>query len=154
MDKDSLDIFDSKEVLRDEYLARTNDIILRVTEPYTAVLIDESLSGMVVSSNFLIIRVNPQIFNPAYLLWLLNTPKVKHMFYMSGSGSMLSAINARIVSDYDTEYISIFDQQKIGVVYESAKREYVLLRRLADAKLKYNMTNISSIQKRMKGKNK
>jgi len=41
----------AKEPLKEEYLSQSGDIIVRLTAPYTAVLIDETTSGMVVSSN-------------------------------------------------------------------------------------------------------
>lgn len=51
------DIYEAKEPLKEEYLSQSGDIIVRLTAPYTAVLIDETTSGMVVSSNFVVIRV-------------------------------------------------------------------------------------------------
>ncbi len=55
---EQLDGFDAAEQLSPEYLTQVGDVIIRLTSPYTAVLIDEASAGMVVSSNFVIIRAN------------------------------------------------------------------------------------------------
>ena len=70
------DIYEAKEPLKEEYLSQNGDIIVRLTAPYTAVLIDETTSGMVVSSNFVVIRVEDKSLLPEYLFWLLNTEKI------------------------------------------------------------------------------
>ena len=70
------DIYEAKEPLKEEYLSQSGDIIVRLTAPYTAVLIDETTSGMVVSSNFVVIRVEDKSLLPEYLFWLLNTEKI------------------------------------------------------------------------------
>ena len=57
IDMEQLDGFDAAEQLSPEYLTQIGDVIIRLTSPYTAVLIDEASAGMVVSSNFVIIRV-------------------------------------------------------------------------------------------------
>ena len=44
------DIYEAKEPLKEEYLSRRGDIVVRLTAPYTAVLIDDLTSGMVISS--------------------------------------------------------------------------------------------------------
>ena len=63
------DIYEAKEPLKEEYLSQSGDIIVRLTAPYTAVLIDETTSGMVVSSNFVVIRVEDKSLLPEYLFW-------------------------------------------------------------------------------------
>ena len=73
IDLKEADVFDAKETLPREYLSQVGDIVIRLSAPYTAVLIDEESEGMVVSSNFVIVRTDPQVLLPDYLYWLLNT---------------------------------------------------------------------------------
>ena len=63
IDMEQLDGFDAAEQLSPEYLTQIGDVIIRLTSPYTAVLIDEASAGMVVSSNFVIIRSCPDIWS-------------------------------------------------------------------------------------------
>ena len=74
---DDLEVFHAIEPLSREYLTQQGDIIIRLSIPYTAILIDSDVEGIVVSSNFAIIRSNRNYLLPEYLLWLLNTPDIK-----------------------------------------------------------------------------
>ena len=62
-----------KSRLKDEYLSQRGDIVVRLTAPGTAVLIDDTTAGMVISSNFVVIRTEDGLLLPEYLFWLLNT---------------------------------------------------------------------------------
>ena len=77
IDMEQLDVFDAAEQLSPEYLTQVSDVIIRLTSPYTAVLIDEASAGTVISSNFVIIRANRSKLIPGYLVWLINTPKIR-----------------------------------------------------------------------------
>ena len=50
IDMEQLDEYDASERLGAEYLSQTGDIIVRLSAPYTAILIDEQTAGIVVSS--------------------------------------------------------------------------------------------------------
>ena len=69
---DELDWYNAVEPLKPEYLTHVGDIIVRLSIPYTAVLIDENTEGMVIPSSFTIIRANRNHILPEYLFWLLN----------------------------------------------------------------------------------
>ncbi|MFQ9806765.1 MAG: restriction endonuclease subunit S [Christensenellales bacterium] len=101
IDMEQLDGFDAAEQLSPEYLTQIGDVIIRLTSPYTAVLIDEASAGMVVSSNFVIIRVDRSKLLPGYLVWLINTPKIRKAIYENTSSNMLGAINARFFSEFE-----------------------------------------------------
>ena len=88
------DVFDAKEELAKEYLTQEGDIVIRLSTPYTAVYIDKASEGIVVSSNFVIIRTDNKVLLPEYLYWLLNTAKVKHEMFESSSSNMLGAVKA------------------------------------------------------------
>ena len=67
IEADQLDVFDAAEYLSPEYLSQVGDIIVRLTTPYTAILIDEATAGIVISSNFVIIRADRRALLPEYL---------------------------------------------------------------------------------------
>ena len=71
------DIYEAKEPLKGEYLSQSGDISVRLTAPYTAVLIDETTSGMVISSNFVVIRVENKSLLPEYLFLVAEYRKDK-----------------------------------------------------------------------------
>ena len=144
------DIYEAKEPLKEEYLSQSGDIIVRLTAPYTAVLIDETTSGMVVSSNFVVIRAEDKSLLPEYLFWLLNTEKIKRKIYENATSNMLGAVKARFLADFELVLLSEEDQCKISQFNLLAKRERQLLRMLAEEKEKYYAGVLNQAYKRAK----
>ena len=137
IDMNETDVFDAKETLPGEYLSQVGDIVIRLSAPYTAVLIDEESEGMVVSSNFVIVRTDTQVLLPDYLYWLLNTSEVKHRMFENSSSNMLGAVKPKFFADYEITPLPIPEQQKIAAINALAKAESKLLRQLANAKEQY-----------------
>ena len=137
IDMNETDVFDAKETLPREYLSQVGDIVIRLSAPYTAVLVDEESEGMVVSSNFVIVRTDPQVLLPEFLYWLLNTSEVKHRMFENSSSNMLGAVKPKFFAEYEITPLPIPEQQKIAAINALAKAESKLLRQLANAKEQY-----------------
>ncbi|MDD5902415.1 MAG: restriction endonuclease subunit S [Oscillospiraceae bacterium] len=150
IEADLLDVFDAAEYLSPEYLSQIGDVIVRLTAPYTAILIDKVTAGMVISSNFVIIRADRRELLPEYLFWLINTPKVKRSIYENTSSNMLGAIKAKYFSDFEVPFLPIAKQQQIAAMNELALKETKLLRQLADEKERYYSLLIDRTYKEMK----
>lgn len=134
IEADQLDVFDAAEYLSPEYLSQVGDVIVRLTAPYTAILIDEATAGIVISSNFVIIRADRRALLPGYLFWLINTPTVKRSIYENTGSNMLGAINAKYFSDFEVPLLPVTEQQQIAAMNELALKETKLLRQLAEEK--------------------
>ena len=105
---------------------------------------------MVVSSNFVVIRVEDKSLLPEYLFWLLNTEKIKRKIYENATSNMLGAVNARFLADFELTLLSVEDQRKISQFNLLAKRERQLLRMLAEEKEKYYAGVLNQVYKRAK----
>ena len=149
IEADQLDIFDAAECLSPEYLSQVGDVIVRLTAPYTAILIDKVTAGMVISSNFVIIRADRRELLPEYLFWLINTPKIKRSIYENTSSNMLGAIKAKYFSDFEVPSLPIAKQKQIAAMNELALKETKLLRQLADEKERYYSLLIDRAYKEM-----
>lgn len=147
---DSLEVFYATEPLRQEYLTQQGDIIIRLSIPYTAILIDSGMVGMVVSSNFAIIRLNQDCILPEYLLWLLNTADTKKKVYESSSSNMLSAVRPTFFAELEILPFTLANQEKIAKLNLLAKRETWLLKKLAEEKERYYAAVIDHTQKNMR----
>ncbi len=134
--KEDLDVFDAVESLNKEYLTAVGDVIVRTSTPYTAVLIDEKTAGMVVSSNFVIIKCYTDKLLPEYLFWLLNTETVKKDIFKSSAGNMLAAIKPQYFCDLDIDLPSLTEQKLIADFDTTARKELELLERLKNEKEK------------------
>lgn len=147
LNKQLLDVFDSTEALNDDYLTHIGDIIVRTSSPYTALLIDEKTSGMVVSSNFVIIRCDNKQLLPEYLYWYLNTSKIKKDIFVNSAGNMLAAIKPQYFCDMILMLPDLEEQRKIAKINLIAKRELELLSQLKEEKEKYYQACLEKLYK-------
>lgn len=131
------EMFDSVEYLNPEYLTHKGDVVIRLTVPYTAVLVTDELEGYVIPSSFVVVRTDRSIVLPEYLLWLLNSQQVKQRIYESAVSNMLGAVKPRYFAEFEMEQISISHQQILADLNQLAKREAQLLAKLAAEKERY-----------------
>ena len=131
------EMFDSVEYLNPEYLTHKGDVVIRLTVPYTAVLITDELEGYVIPSSFVVVRTDRSIVIPEYLLWLLNSQQVKQRIYESAVSNMLGAVKPRYFAEFEMEEISISYQQILADLNQLVKREAQLLAKLAAEKERY-----------------
>ncbi len=152
IDEEFLEEFLANERLRAEYLTQPGDIVVRLTTPYTAVLINEALSGLVIPSHFVIIRSNGKKIIPEYLYWLLNTEKVKSELQQNISSTVIGTIKPTSYANFDIEVLTIEEQKKIAELNLLAKKELCLLDQLMGQKEVYYKELISKVQKEMRRK--
>ena len=150
IDLNKVDIYEARESLKKEYLSRQGDIVVRLTVPYTAVLIDDTTSGMVISSNFVVIRIEDKQLLPEYLFWLLNTQKMKHKIYENTTSNMLGAVKAKFLMEFELTLLPDEIQQKIGQLNLLAKKESHLLKELSIEKEKLYSGLLDQAYKRAK----
>lgn len=143
--------FGAKETLPAEYLTQSGDIVVRLTTPYTAVLIDEEWKGVVVPSHFVIIRPDNRLL-PEYLYWLLNTKKIREKLTQNVSSIMIGTIKPKSYACLDIEILSLEQQQRIARLNLLAKKELDLLERLKEQKKLYYEIAIDRIQREMRDK--
>lgn len=145
-----VDVYQAKEPLKPEYLSQIGDIIVRLTAPYTAVLVDETTEGMVISSNFVVIRIESEKLLPKYLFWLLNTQSVKRDIYENATSNMLGAVNAKFLAEIEIALLPIEEQHKLAQLYLTSRREIRLLRELAEEKERYYAKFLDQTYKKVK----
>lgn len=129
-----LDIYAANEKLKTGYLTCKGDIVVRLSNPYTAVLITDETVGFVVSSNFVIIRTDTEHLLPEYLFWLLNTEKIKRDIVKNASGSILGTIKPSYFADLYIKPLTIEKQKSIASINLLAHREIQLLDELKKQK--------------------
>ena len=149
----TLDVFDAKEPLNPEYLTHKGDIIVRTSSPYTAILIDEQTSGMVVSSNFVIIRCERKKILPEYLFWYLNTAEIKKDIFVNSAGNMLAAIKPQYFCDMELFLPSLESQRRIADFNLAARKELALLNRLREEKEKFYQACLERMQRKVEKEN-
>ena len=156
IDKDYIEPYELSEELKDDYLTRMGDILIRLSAPYTAVLINKpELCGIVVPSHFTIIRVDERYALPGYVFWVLRREKNKITMMQNSSGSTaFGTISSGLISSLPITLLPLHEQQIIGELLCLSEREQELLQKLSEEKKTYNTLLLNQIYDNMKRGNK
>ena len=137
IDRTALLPFHATEQLADRYLTHSGDIIVRISEPYTAVCITEDTDGLLVPSHFVIVRTEPEKALPEYVAWYLNRDRIRKKFRLNCAGVLLQ-IKSSTVAETEIKLPDLDTQQQIVKLNRLAQAELALLERQLDLKrLKY-----------------
>lgn len=153
IDMNELEVYDAIHPLGSEYLTQAGDVLIRLSSPYTAVLIDNKTSGLIFSSNFVIVRADTKKILPEYLFWFINTTTVKKDILKNNSSNMLGAIRPKYFSNLDIELLPLEKQLKIGNFNLLVRRENELIQELAQEKKKYYQMVIEKNWMKMRKEN-
>ena len=134
--KDRLEQFESDMELNEAYLTRKDDVVIRLSEPYTAVHIDSDNVGLLISSHFCVIRLHENVILPEFLAWLLNSKYAKKEFAAEKIGSTVSIIRASFLHEFEIKSISKENQKLIVEINKLRIREHNLLSQLIEEKEK------------------
>lgn len=134
-----LDMFKSIEVLPGNYITKSDDIIIRLSEPNTAIYIDKDSEGLLIQSQFCLIRLSSKTVLPEYLAWYLNSRHIKKEINKSLIGSALAIIKTSFLNELKIVETSIEKQRKIIELHKLKRKERELLSSLLTEKDKlYN----------------
>lgn len=152
IDKKHIEADELPVELKDDYLTRMGDILVRLSAPYTAVLIDQSdLCGIVVPSHFAIIRVDNRYTVPEYIFWSLRREKNRITMVQNSSGSTaFGTISSGLIASLPITLLPLHDQQNIGDLLRLTEREQELLNKLAEEKKTYSALLLNQIYDNMK----
>lgn len=150
VDTSLCETFHANEYLNPEYLTHEGDVVIRLTAPYTAVLITRTLEGFVIPSSFIVVRTKTDILLPEYLVWLLNSQLSKRQIYDGAATNMLGGIKPRFFAEVDIDPLPTEQQRAIAQLSAFAQQEAKLLRELVAEKEKYYDLTINKIYNKMK----
>lgn len=145
----SLDVYDAVDELSEEYLTQPDDIVVRLSIPYTAVLITKETAGIVISSNFAIVRAKKEYVLPGYLFWLLNIPQTIADIKRHNTSNMLGAVRSQYYADMRIILPPLVKQRQIAELYRLSKEESLLFIQLAEERQKYYAAVIKKINDQM-----
>lgn len=129
IDVNKLDNYSAAKPVNERYLTNENDVLIRLSEPNTALFIDKSLSGLVVPSQFVIVKVRLNEVLPEFLAWVMNSPQVKKQLEQYKNGSSLKTINTGELGEIKINILSLSEQEKIIGINRLYLRETELLSR-------------------------
>lgn len=136
----------ASEELSENYLTQAGDIIVKTSEPYTAVLITDEYVGIVVPSHFVIVRVDDTKAIPKYVEWYLNKERIKKSFNMSCVG-LLKQIKPTTIAETEIKLPDLEKQRQVASIYELSKQELKLIEQLKEQKQVYYKSLINKINR-------
>lgn len=147
IDKTLLDDFKSIENLDKKYLGQVGDVLVKITPPYTAVAITKDLYGVVIPSQFIIIRVNNKAIVPEYLAFYLNADQIKKEIMLSATGSMVAMLRTNMIRLLRIPIPNIEKQLKISKLSKLIIEEKHLMNKMVVTKEKYYQALTKSLIK-------
>ena len=155
IDLSCLEEYPAKEKLKPEFLTHQGDVLIRLSFPYTSVLIDDKkLCGLLVPSHFAILRADKRKVIPEYILWFLRRESTRQKILQNSSGSTaFGTISSGFIGSLNIRVLSIEKQQALGQLLLLSSKEQELLLRLAKEKATFHKEALNTIYNRFKGEN-
>ena len=149
---DYLEPYEVSDELKDDYLTKRGDILIRLSVPYTAVIINRTdLCGLVIPSHFAVIRANKAMVTPEYIFWSLRRDKNRIALMQNSSGSSaFGTISSGLIANLNITLLPMEKQHIIGELMLLSEREQELLAYLTAEKKKYNALILNKIYENMK----
>lgn len=147
LDLQYAEVLGTTEALKPEFFTQMDDILVRLSAPYTAIMITrEDWCGYLVPSHFAIIRVDKTVVLPEYILWFLKreTTMQKILQNISGSGAF-GTINSKFFNTLTIRTLPLNKQYIIGQMQILSEKEQELLHKLTAQKEVYNKLMIDKI---------
>ena len=137
INKENLEKVFLKDRIDENLLTKKGDVVIRLSEPYIAIYIDENLSGLVVPSNFAIIRLFNESISGEFLKFYLNSSSGRKEILKVSGGSNLNTINISNLKQIEIKMLDEEKQRKFVKINRLFIKEEILLTALIDEKRKY-----------------
>jgi len=133
--KDQIFIRFNPGIKIENYLLNKGDILFqaRGADNY-ACLIHKEIPNTIAAGSFYIIRTNKPEVHPAYLAWWLNLPHVQKSFQSVRSGTLISYVSIKALSEIEIPIPPYSIQTKIARVFELWKKEENLIKTIQDSR--------------------
>ena len=152
LDLENSEEYYATERLKLEYFTKINDILVRLSAPYTVIFIkDNSECGYVIPSHFAIVRADMKRSVPEYLNWFLKRESVKQKIMQNVSGSTaFGTISSGFIANLKVRTLPISQQKMLGDILLLAEKEQESLHKLAEAKAMYSRAVVNKIYDKIK----
>lgn len=122
-----------------EKLAQKGDLLVRLLYPNKIIYVDEAIEGMLVSSQFCIIRAEKEKINPIVLKWYLESKKIKEELEKKITGSIIKSMPISNLKTLEIPNIPIKEQEKMEQLIKLWEKEKEISEKIMEEKEKlYN----------------
>ncbi|QNU19924.1 restriction endonuclease subunit S [Geobacillus thermoleovorans] len=129
--------FKSKEMIGNEFFTCEGNILVRLSHPNTAVLIEREQEGLLIPSYFAKLEIHNLSVLPGYVAWFLNTDQVKGELLKFQTGTNVPSTNKQILERIQVPELDLDTQQKITEIQQLYRKEKRLYQKLMVEKEKF-----------------
>ena len=129
IDEEGVVVNDYKTTFDDKKLTHEGDIVVKLSAPYNAVIIDKEHEGMLVSSFCSIIR-NVNEIDKRYLVAFLNSDVAQTQLKNSVVGTVMSILSNGKLGDLLIPVPAREKQEEIGSYFEKTVKNRILLAKI------------------------
>lgn len=122
--------FIAEEELKDDYIAKKGDVLVRLREPISAIYIDKEYEDLIISSLMAVIRVDETKVLPQYLTYYINSDFAQKQLLQDVTQSIIRMIKIIDIQNLEIDIPSLKDQELIVKTMDSFNQEEVLLNKL------------------------
>lgn len=141
-----LEDLDAKEIIDEYYLTHKGDIIIRLTDPFTAVYIDKDMEGIVISSNFCIVRCKEN-YSGEFLTYYINSDKAKKELFSNLQGSIMKNINMTAIAELEIPDVPYDKQLIMGNLLVAQTKKLIILDKIKELEIKQQKALLDKINK-------
>lgn len=138
IDEGSLDQYVANEKLEEQFITTLDDIIIRLFPPFRPALITKFFTGLVIPSQFAIVRLKTSDIIPRFLCCYLSYRNLLESLSIRESGHTLGGIKISALSGVKIPLIAIGKQKAISAYSEinkNQKQRYIDLIQQYDLKM-------------------
>ena len=118
-------------------LTQVGDIVIKLSPPYDAAIVDDAAVGCIVPSFCAIIR-NPSAIDVHYLLAFLNSELCKQQLAITVAGTTMTVLSVGKIKNVYVPVPSMAQQSEIGQRFMATQRKLRIIRKIGELEAKRN----------------
>lgn len=115
----TIENFKSVTELDSKLLTKQGNIIIRLSNPYTAVYIKKEYENILMPSLIASIEINSKDFLPEYIQIFLNSENCKERLRKEANGTVIVTVNTKILKELEIPELPIWKQKDL-IEYENS----------------------------------
>lgn len=128
-------------------MVKKGDIVMKLSTPYDAAIVDEDSEGGIVPSFCAIVKYGKDI-DPGYLLAFLNSEYCKDQLRLQVTGSIMTVLSVGKIANIMFPLPPLAEQKQIGNAFFETQNKLKLIRQIADLESKKNDITIRDLVKK------
>ncbi len=137
LNHDNLSSFNVLKDLDNLKLTKKGDIILKVTTPYDACIIEDNDEGLLIPSFCIKLRILDNRINPYYLLSFINSKSFYNICKNQAVGVAINIINISKIKEIEIPLISIHEQDLIANKYKNTIEKIKIMNEIVSLEHEY-----------------